>query len=154
MKRKTLVLWFCAVFVFSLYSRWRTYRSGAERCSLDGTRIVSTYRVDLMRSSKMIHSFCGIRCAREWPDVPDGGYWQVRDEMSGEVLDAARACFAESTVVTVPSRQDRTHVFKSWVDALNHIEEYGGNRIANPLALPWSSAQLNDLERNAQPNTE
>lgn len=134
MTRRNLAVWFGAVLLLSLYSRWHVYAASTGRCSLDGNRIVPTYRVDLMLDGHAIDSFCCVKCAVEWPDVPDAGYWRVRDEVTGKTLDADRACFVESSVVTVPSRQDQTHVFKSWTDALSHVTAFDGYRIQNPLA--------------------
>ena len=81
----------------------------------------------------MLARFCCISCAKEWPDVPAGSWWRVRDEITGEALDADVASFVESSVVTVASRRCRTHAFKNWSDAMNHAATYGGERVADPL---------------------
>jgi hypothetical protein len=47
------------------------------------------------------------------------------------VLDATIACFVQSGVVTVPARNDRVHVFEHWSDAMEHVAEHGGARIAH-----------------------
>lgn len=133
MTRGKLVVWFGFILVLSLYSRWYTRYAGADRCSLDGNRITPIYRVDLMNGTESVASFCCVKCAAEWPDVPEGAYWQVRDEKTGKLLDARQAAFVESSVVTVSSRQDRTHVFKKRMDAMAHAAEYDGYQIANPL---------------------
>jgi hypothetical protein len=128
-----LVIWFAAILLLAVGSRATLERGRADRCSLDGNRIIPVYRVDLMVDGGVLERFCCVRCAAEWPEVPDGAYWQVRDEVTGAVLDAERASFVESTVVTIPSRQDRVHVFRRWADALEHVTAYDGRRIANPL---------------------
>ncbi len=68
--------------------------------------------------------------------------------MTGAVIDATAACFVESAVVTVPARQNRTHVFKAWADAMTHAAEYDGVRIANPLDSSLNSAD--EPERAAE----
>jgi len=141
MKRRRLVVWFAFVLALSLLSRWSLHGRRAERCSLDGARIVPIHRVDLVLDGRVSESFCCVRCASEWPDVPAGASWQVRDEVSGRVIDAGKASFVRSPIVTVPARQDRTHVFERWADAMGHVAEYGGERIANPLALRPGGAQ-------------
>ncbi len=134
MTRNLLIAWFVIVLACALGSRWGVYNARADRCSLDGNRLIPIYRVDLMLDGLVKESFCCIRCATEWPDTPLGAYWQVRDETTGQLMDATQGCFVESSVVTIPSRQDRMHVFKGWVDAMNHMAECDGRRVANPLA--------------------
>lgn len=129
------LLWFTAVLVLSLSSRHALRSANQDRCSLDGSRLVPIYRVDQMLDGAPVASFCCVTCAAEWPESPAGAYWRVRDEVTGQPLDAAVACFVQSTVITVPARQDRVHVFRSWVDALEHLEEFGGSRLTDPFKL-------------------
>ena len=91
-----------------------------------------------MVDGRVKESFCCVKCAQEWPQAVEGGYWRVRDEVTGQILDAATACYVESSVVTVPSRQDKIHIFKGWAHAMDHAVEYGGTRIGNPLARSFS----------------
>ncbi|NOT02292.1 MAG: hypothetical protein HOP29_16925 [Phycisphaerales bacterium] len=142
MNHRQIGIWLGAVLVISLISRWRVYQSRADRCNLDGNRIEPVRRVDLVRDGETVQSFCCIRCAGDWPDVPADAYWRVHDEITGEPLDASNACFVESRVVTVPSRRDRIHVFKNWADALGHCTQYEGHRIPNPFDP--AAAQSND----------
>ena len=86
MKRKGLVIWFGAMLSLALLGRWHSSASITGRCQLDGTRVVPVYQVDLMRDNDVLASFCCLRCAQEWPDVPADSYWQVRDEITGEPL--------------------------------------------------------------------
>ena len=136
MTTRGLVIWFSLVLAVAAFGRWDMERARIGRCRLDGTRITPVFQVDLMQSGQVLASFCSLRCASEWPDVPAGGYWRVRDEVTGEAIDAAAAIFVESAVVTVPSRQDRTHAFGSWIDAMNHASGYDGITVACPLVLP------------------
>ena len=130
---KGLLIWFTCILALSFYSRWHVFVARADRCSLDGNRIVPVHQVDLMVDGQVKERFCCVKCAREWPNVPVDATWRVRDEISGEPLDATIACFVQSSAVTVTSRQDRVHAFKNWTDAMSHISEYGGARIPCPF---------------------
>ena len=134
MTRRRLLVWFAVVLALSAVSRWRVLRANVDRCSLDGNRIVPVHRVDLMLDGRVLESFCCVTCALEWPRVPEGAAWQVHDEVTGEPLDARRARFVVSRVVTVPSRQDRIHAFRDGNDALDHIAQYDGAKLPNPFA--------------------
>ncbi len=133
MNSKFLAIWFSVLVALSVASRWSIDRDRSARCSLDGVRIEPIYRVDLAVDEKITASFCCVKCAAEWPNVPSRAVWRVRDEVSGKVMDATKACFVISQVVTVSSRQARTHVFEKWTDAMNHTTQFGGSRIDNPL---------------------
>jgi len=128
-----LVTWFCTCLGLALLSRWQVLGARSARCALDGSRIVKTYQVDLVRDGQATRSFCCVRCATEWPERSPPAAWLVRDEVTGQVLDATLACFVESSAVTVPARHDRVHVFKRWPEAMQHIAEHGGARIVNPF---------------------
>jgi len=134
MSARNLFAWFASVLLISLASRWQALEADAVRCALDGERIVPVYRVDLVEAEGESVSFCSIRCATAWPDVPAEASWQVRDEVTGRVIDARKACFVESSVVTVPSHRERRHTFENWADAHLHLTQYGGSRIPNPFA--------------------
>lgn len=134
MTPKRLLLWFGFVLLFALYSRWQTERSRNQRCDLDGNRIEAWARVDLMHAGRVVKSFCCVTCAGQWPDVPEGAYWQVHDEITGQPLDAARARFVRSNKITVVARACRVHVFREWQDAVAHARQYEGQLIPNPLA--------------------
>jgi len=134
MSNARLVLWFTAVLVISLVSRWRIFDADAERCALDGQRIVPIYRVDLMDGNERRARFCSIGCASDWPATSQESVWHVRDEVTGKTLDATKACFVLSDIVTIPARQERRHIFSSWADAHAHLAEFNGERISNPFA--------------------
>ena len=127
------MLWFGVVALVAAGSRWRAQADRGARCALDGNRIEPVYRVDLVRRGVVLHSFCSLTCARQWPDVAPDAYWQVRDEASGRPLDAGRAHFVESGVESVPARHERTHVFADWAEAQHHLARYGGRFVADPL---------------------
>jgi hypothetical protein len=122
------------LLIFSWLSRELVRGSHPDRCSFDGVSIDRVHRVDLMEDGMVRASFCSVACALAWPKLPASRYWQVRDEMSGEPIDASRACFVLSRVVTVATRGERIHVFRQWTDAMNHCAQFGGARIADPFA--------------------
>lgn len=139
MPARRLAVWFGLVLALAVYNRWYMAQARSDRCSLDGNRIEPIYAVELMRDGRVLERFCCTKCAAEWPDVPDDAYWRVRDEVTGEAIDATAASFVESSVVTVPSRQARIHAFGSWSDALEHATRYDGRRVPNPLVVGGTS---------------
>lgn len=150
MRRALLGAWFLLVVGLGLFSRWYVFGRRVEHCSLDGGRIEEIYRVDMILAGTIVESFCCVRCASEWPAVPDGVRWNVRDEIHGGVLDAEKAIFVRSSVVTVPARQARTHVFEHWPDASSHAAEYGGDRIPNPLEAGSTGEPLDQVHEQDQ----
>jgi nitrous oxide reductase accessory protein NosL len=82
--------------------------------------------------------FCCPACARIWmrrqPEPPRSV--TVTDEASGELIDAAAACYVRSAVVTTPGTGNRVHVFRNRADAAKHAERFGGHVLSdseNPL---------------------
>ena len=136
--------WFIFIGVLAVGSRWQLQRGQSDRCSLDGNRISNVYRVDLMLRGQVAQKFCCIKCAVEWPDVPGGAAWQVHDEVTGRPIDATRARFVKSDVITVASRQGRTHAFANWTDAVAHIKDYNGKAVPNPFGGGAGHADDND----------
>jgi hypothetical protein len=100
---------------------------------MDGNRMEPIYQVDLASGGAILASFCSLTCAREWPAAGPDTYWQVRDEVTGSVLDSTRAHFVASHLVTVPARAERIHVFAHWADAQAHAERHGGHAVPDPL---------------------
>jgi hypothetical protein len=134
-----LGIWFAAVVALALYGRATSSHAGSlGRCSLDGQTLApihQVYQVDLMREGRPVASFCCVACARDWPEVRAGDWWQVRDELTGGPLDAACACFVESRIVSNAARGCRLHAFRDWTVAAGHADEFQGKRVDNPLAL-------------------
>jgi hypothetical protein len=131
---KRSMSWFAALLALALPSRIGVRVAATERCALDGAAIEPIRRVDLMQELAVRASFCSIACAREWPERPAGSFWQVRDEISGRPIDAERATFVLSRVVSVPARGERLHVFRNVADATAHCEQFGGTVVVDPLA--------------------
>ena len=126
-------LWFLCVFCIALYSRWHIQRNRLHLCDLDGSQIEVVRQVDLLKNQRVLHRFCGIPCAKSWPDVPPNSHWQVRDSLTAEPLTADLACFVENKIPGVGSGAARFHIFRDWTSALKHVRQYNGQRIANPL---------------------
>jgi hypothetical protein len=133
---RRLFFWFAALTAGSIASRQHVRGAAAGCCSFDGAPIAAVHRVDLMEGETVRASFCSFACARSFRERPADAWWQVRDEISGEPLDARRAFFVQSRVVSVPAAHERIHVFRDVTEALNHCAQFGGARIANPLAAP------------------
>jgi hypothetical protein len=136
MSAKATLLWFGALTLFAVVSRAQVRGASGDRCSFDGATIEPIHRVDLMQDGTTCASFCSIACARAWPAPPPRSSWQLRDEVSGRPVDASRACFVESRIVTVAARHERIHVFLDPSDAMNHCVQFGGARIQDPLIPP------------------
>lgn len=128
-----LLSWSVLIAALATHGRWCS-PPREQRCSMDGNRMEPLYQVELASDGRVHARFCSLSCARDWPAVPPGSWWQVRDEVTGEALDAARAHFVASRIVTVPARAERVHAFAHWADAQAHAERHGGHAVPNPLA--------------------
>jgi len=140
MSHRAILLWFAALTIFAIVSRAQVRGGGPDRCSFDGAVIEPIRRVDLMEDSTPAASFCSLACARAWPALPPSAshqaWWRVRDEVTGLAIEARRATFVTSRVVTVPARGERIHVFADPTAAMSHCVQFGGARIADPLLSP------------------
>jgi hypothetical protein len=136
MSSKAAHVWFGALLTVAAVSRERVRGGRADRCSFDGAAIESIHRVDLMEDDTPRASFCSVACALEWPAAPRRSWWRLRDEVTGLPIDAKRATFVESRVVSVPARHERIHVFQDPTLAMNHCVQFGGARIADPFLPP------------------
>lgn len=137
MSHRSILLWFAALTIFAVVSRAQVRGGGPDRCSFDGAVIEPIHRVDLMEETTPSASFCSIACALDWParppPAPHRNWWRVRDEVTGLPVDASRATFVASRVVTVPARSERIHVFADPTAAMSHCVQFGGARIADPF---------------------
>jgi hypothetical protein len=130
---RPMIVWFAALVGLGLWSRSDLAERRAGRCSLDGIALTPTARVDLVQGDEELARFCCTTCAASWPDVPDGAWWRVRDETTGERLVSTEAIFVTSRVVTVSARHDRVHAFAQLRDAMAHAAAFGGRVIPCPL---------------------
>jgi hypothetical protein len=97
-------------------------------CALDGAKINTAYRVQIVDGHGDSHAFCCLRCAQLWlkrQSAPPQSV-VVADESSGEEIDAQEAVYVRSSVVTTPATGNRIHAFRSRADAEKHADRFGG----------------------------
>jgi hypothetical protein len=103
-------------------------RRAAGRCALDGAEIDPLYRVRVEDERGGSHPFCCVRCAELWLAAhrhkPRGVY--VTDEAGGREIEAERATFVRSSVVTRAATGNRVHAFLDPADAGRHAEAARG----------------------------
>ena len=111
------------------------------QCANDGLRINPLYEVQFSMKDSSVYRFCSIVCALQAFDrlKENIALALVTDEVSGQKVNAEKAFFIESRVVTVPHVKNRIHVFASEPEAVHHRDEYSGKHINNPFILfnPW-----------------
>jgi hypothetical protein len=119
----------------------RGRRAPEASCALDGTKIHSIYKVNIVDGSGAVHQFCCPVCARIWLRQQAAPPQQllVTDEASGAPVDAASAHYVRSAVVTVPGTGNRVHAFRTADDAEKYAERFAGVVLSedeNPLYQP------------------
>jgi hypothetical protein len=109
-------------------------------CAFDGTKIVELYRVDVVDAGGQARAFCCPRCARLWlkrQQQPPRAI-TLRDESTGERLDASAAWYVLSSVRTSQANGNQVHVFARRVDAEKHAATFRGGLLSqaeSPFAL-------------------
>jgi hypothetical protein len=107
------------------YGRFQGRQQG---CALDAFRIEPIYRVSIVDDQNHARESCCVRCAEFWLDrqanQPRGIY--LTDEASGEEIEAGRAFFVRSSVITKPTTGNRIHVFQQRGNAEKHAAKFGG----------------------------
>jgi hypothetical protein len=119
----------------------RARRTAEVNCALDGTKIDSIYRVEVVDGAGIIHRFCCPVCARLWlkQQAAPPQNLIVTDEASGAPVEAASAHYVRSAVVTVPGTGNRVHAFRTAEDAEKYAEQFKGVVLSddeNPLNRP------------------
>lgn len=111
------------------------------KCAYDGVEIDPLYEVRfIMKDGKALRFCCIVNAIMAFPQSKAGiDSVLVTDEVTGQKLNAEKAFFIESSVVTVPHVKNRIHVFASEFDAVRHRDQYSGKHIENPFVLfsPW-----------------
>ena len=104
-----------------------------DRCYFNGNRIEPDYKVRVVDAKDMDYTFCCILCAEQWlgRDSAVGHQIYVTDESSGREIEAAKAVFVRSSVVTNHVTGNRIHAFASPLDATRHAGGRGTIRSAN-----------------------
>jgi hypothetical protein len=138
-KRWHVVLALLALVVgLAVLGAWMR-RGDRGRCALDGVRIEPRYRVRVVDAEGTGREFCCVRCARRWLEdqkaAPRAVY--VTDEASGQEVEADRAFFVRSAVVTTPTSGNRVHAFARRGDAEHHAAAAHG-RLLDGSDRPFS----------------
>jgi hypothetical protein len=99
-----------------------------DHCALDGAAIVPCYRVRIEDSAGRSYNFCCVHCAQMWLEGKSSRVRMIHvtDEATGGELDAEKAVFVRSLVVTTPTTGNRIHVFLERADAEQHAEKCRG----------------------------
>lgn len=101
-------------------------RQQLPRCALDGIAIVPIYAVTITAAGGTKHTFCCIRCAEYWLAQEPAESIDVTDEVTGQPLDANKAYFVRSRVVTNTVTGNEIHAFADPVDAEQHASQFRG----------------------------
>ncbi len=108
----------------------------SECCEMDGQKLSPALRVDLTMPDGTSHAFCTIACAHSWlANQPDTTPREatVRDAITGEPVDAYTAFFVQSKLVTNRASANNIHAFRFRTDAMEHIRQFGGRLVPDPL---------------------
>jgi hypothetical protein len=110
-----------------LLAHWARRHSLAG-CALDGLAIDPFYRVEILDHKGREHVFCCLRCATLWLDRQSDPprVITVTDEVSGERIDAAKAWYVRSPVVTTLATGNNIHVFRNRAEAEKNALEHLG----------------------------
>jgi hypothetical protein len=106
----------------------RARRRAGDCCALDGVPIESVYRVRILDDQGQSSDFCCLKCAELWLKAQQARPRTilVTDEVSGREVEADRAYFVQSTVVTTPTTGNHVHTFESEAAAQRHADRFGG----------------------------
>jgi hypothetical protein len=102
-----------------------------DQCAWDGLRLEPIYQVRIVEETGSTANFCCLQCAERWLERHDGASVRVfvTDEASGAELDASRALYVRSSVVTNTVTGNRRHVFRRIEDASKHADAAHGRRL-------------------------
>ena len=133
---KRWITLFIIFVIISLASGCKGERKPIEdRCDYDGVKIEPIYAVYFTLQDGAEKKFCSIACASMSFSALKKQIKEVImvDEPTGAKINASRAFFVESEVVTVSHVKNRIHVFANREDAENHIQKFKGKWIENPF---------------------
>ncbi len=150
-RRKVLIICLLSLcllaILFFLISR-DGERQKVSGCAYDGLEIDPLYEVQFIMKDGEVLRFCSIVCALQGFSNAKENIESVlvTDEITGKKVNAGKAFFIESSVVTVPHVKNRIHVFASEADAVRHRDQYSGKYIKNLFVLsnPWKEVVLSD----------
>ncbi len=105
------------------------------KCDLDGVTIKPIYQVDVILKKEVAKKFDSIYCAYMWlsENKEPISHIMVRDEVTGEKIDASIAYYVESEIITNNVNNNKVHAFLKSEDAEKHAKAYNGRLIKNPF---------------------
>jgi hypothetical protein len=95
-------------------------------CALDGVALGASFRVRVESGDGDAGEFCSVHCAEVWTAGRRAPRVLVRDETSGEDVDAAAATWVRSPVPTSRATAETLHAFRRRTDAAAHVAVHGG----------------------------
>ncbi|MEK6682247.1 MAG: hypothetical protein AABY79_09825 [Nitrospirota bacterium] len=106
-----------------------------EKCDFDGVHIKPIYRVDAILKNNDAKRFDSIYCAYMWlsENKEPISHIMVRDEVTGEKIDASIAYYVDSEIITNNVNNNRVHAFLKLEDAERHAKSYKGRIVKNPF---------------------
>ncbi|MBI3354720.1 MAG: hypothetical protein HY034_07525 [Nitrospirae bacterium] len=106
-----------------------------EKCDFDGVHIKPIYRVDAILKNNDAKRFDSIYCAYMWlsENKEPISHVMVRDEVTGEKIDASIAYYVDSEIITNNVNNNRVHAFLKLEDAERHAKSYRGRIVKNPF---------------------
>lgn len=106
-----------------------------EKCDFDGVHIKPIYRVDAILKNNDAKRFDSIYCAYMWlsENKEPISHVMVRDEVTGEKIDASIAYYVDSEIITNNVNNNRVHAFLKLEDAERHAKSYKGRIVKNPF---------------------
>ena len=135
--RLVITILFASVSL-ALFSHWTNQRH-RESCAYDGIRIRPVFAVDVTWEDQRQEHFCSIRCAHTYLEQEAKNHRprlhsiMVRDEVTGDAIDARRAIFVKSRIISVPTASNDIHAFGDTLHAISHAEKYQGKPLENPF---------------------
>jgi len=136
--------------VFLFFGWFLKQRAPGARCDYDGAKIQPFYEVCFTLQDGSDKKFCSIVCAlqalAQYNEKVNSIV--VTDETTGQKVEAEKAFFVESSVVTVPHVRNNVHVFASEEPARRHQNRYQGKSISNPFGLleSWREETIGDQQ--------
>jgi hypothetical protein len=133
-----------ALALLPMIGHWAR-RDRAGRCALDGVKIEPLYAVRVRDAEGADRDFCCPICAELWlgRQAAPPRIIYVTDETTGDRLDARRAFFVRSSVVTVPTTGSRVHAFAAEADAVRHADAARGHLLEGE-ERPFARWKLSD----------
>jgi hypothetical protein len=123
-------------------------RTTEHRCAYDGLEIDPRYEVRFALENGNFVRLSSINTAIQAFDQYENDVREilVTDEDSGRQIEAEKAYFVESRLISIPHARNRIHAFASIEAARSHRDEFSGHLITNPLSPPAIGSQSKTKE--------